>query len=320
MRQKCAIVAAMSISLLTGGCAGLSEIQNSVSQLDQSVHTLATAESNFLVSVRGADCEYQFLKTTYMYAQGKATFQVAGYCIPSASFTPVISDAEIKTRNDMLTALTLYADQLQALASSSSDKNLDTNSKTLATNLNSAVTNKSIKLPAAVTTGAPGIVDLVTTAFTKIAEMVIDAKTYSTITDAAGKMQTNIDSIALALEKEDYALGQNLVAQHQVMEIFIRSVVASNRTDKFDAAVQARNLLASTAGQSTLALATMPAAWTDSSAQQIVDAAEAARKANQAVALGAPASISAEAHDLYQRATAANDFYNSLSTTTASTK
>lgn len=290
------------------GCVGLTETQNSVSQLDQSVHTAATAEASFLTAIQAADCDSQFYTAAYKYAFGAVDFQLAGYCTPK-----VITPAQVALRTNMMDALTLYADSMLALASSASDKQLDTNSQALASRLQAlAAAPGGIALSAKAT---PEIVAGVETAFTEIAELALAKKKYDGVTGAAKAMRINVASIVKALQVENEGFAAALIARHKVLEGQLKAaaVSAAGDSNKFFAVLQARTILATASGLTDQSLATVD--WDSQTfAEPISDALPAIERANDAVARGATASVSAAAHDLYSRAQAARDLYNNLAT------
>lgn len=289
------------------GCVGLTELQNSVSQLDQSVHGAATAEASFLTAVQAADCDSQFYTAVYRFSVNSAeNFQLAAYCSPR-----VLTSDQYRVRKNLMDALTLYADKLQALASSSDDKQLEANSQTLASNLKAlGAAPGAVNLSATV---KPEIVAGVQAAFVAIAELALDHKKYTEVTKAARDMQPHIDAIVRALQAENDGFANSLVADHEVLEGQLRLAVASATgiSAKFFAAIQARSVLATSSGLTDQSLATVD--WTNTAfAKPITDALPAIQTANSAIARGVPASVSSAAHDLYARAEAAKDLYNNL--------
>ena len=292
--------------LLLAGCAGLSQMQDSISHLDQAAHTASTAEAAFLTSVQSADCDSQFFTGAYRYSVGKAdNFELANYCAPK-----VITDEEISLRNQMMTALTLYADTMLALATGGDNKQLGTNVETLAANLKTAASDGSIRLPKA---GA-SIVAGVEAAFTAIAQMALDQKKYKSVTDAAAAMQAHVEAIVEALLKENYGLAQSVVASHIVLEGELRAEVAEApaTTAKFEAILHAREVLANSTGATTRQIATKDWNQMDLS-RTINNVLPGLGAANNAIAKGAPGGIYAAAHDLYARSQAARDLYSALS-------
>lgn len=302
--RSCAIAGGFLLPL--AGCAGLSELQSSVSQLDQSVHTAASAETSFLTAVQAADCDSQFYTAAYKYALNPAgNFQLASYCTPI-----VITADQVALRTQMMSALTLYADKLQALASSADDTSLTTDSQTLASNLKEVASNGGIKLS---TGTGPDIVAAVTAAFTAIAEMALDQKKYDGITDAAKNMQPHVDAIVSALQTENEFFANAVATSYETLESQLRTIVAQadGPTGRFFAITQARGLLANSAGLTIPQLATVDWNKLDLS-KQISGALPLIKSANDALARGATASVAASAHDLYSRAEAARDVYTTV--------
>jgi hypothetical protein len=113
------------------GCAGLGAIQDSVTKFDQGVHSASTAQMSFFRAVQVADCTNQFYTHTYDWAMGKGNFDLTGVCQPE-----VLTDDQIRIRQALMDALTLYADNMVTLASSDDNKTLDSNSQKLSGTLN----------------------------------------------------------------------------------------------------------------------------------------------------------------------------------------
>jgi hypothetical protein len=331
----CAILSMASLS----GCAGLSEIQDSVSHLDQGAHAASSAEASFLTTVQMTECDSQFFTSAYLFSTSKAAnFTLANYCNPR-----IISSDQVKLRNSMMDALVLYADKMLAIATSADNKQLSTDAQTLATNLKTVAKNGDVKLP----NSAAGIVAGVEAAFVAIAEMALDEKKYKGIVDAANNMKTPIDNIVLALTTENYAFAKAIAADHQVLENELREEVVDARceavriqlddvhrrersedikstaqpseckptlagsTNTFLTILRAREILASATGSTNQQIATTDWSNIDLS-KSLNDALAALATANQAIASGAPGGVYAAAHDLYTRSVAAKDQYNAM--------
>jgi hypothetical protein len=333
-------VCAVFVVIVLSGCAGLSEIQDSVSHLDQGAHAASVAEASFLATVQTTECDSQFFTSAYSFSTDKApNFQLANYCHPN-----ILTSDQIKLRNSMMDALVLYADKMLALASSGDNKQLGTDAQTLATNLKSAAKNGGVKL----SKSSPAIVAGVEAAFVAIAEMALDEKKYKGIVDAAKNMQTPINDIVLALTTENYAFAQAIIGDHQVLEGQLREEVAYARcepspsesdnkprgdrmgnqkswaqqsteckatpavsTNTFLTILRAREILASATGSTNQQMATTDWSNIDMS-KPLNDALPALAKANQAIASGASGGVYAAAHDLYTRSVAAKDQYGAM--------
>jgi len=301
------------IALTLSACATLSQIQDPVSHFDQATHAAANAETAFLNAVQTADCEDQFYESLSEYAlHKKNNFDLTGYCKPR-----VITPEQIDTRNKLMSAIVLYADKMQALATSDDNKQLDTNSQTLAQNLNKLATTGGIKLK------DPAIVQGVETAFIAIADMALDKVKYSNIHTAAQNMQRYLDSIVTALKNENFGFGLAMSGSLGQIEITMREVISSSQqrgkdpAETFFNVVNGRNIIISAdllTKRSLASPANTPSSTPVDTAKPVNDALDAIVSCNQAIANTKTGSggISAAANDLYKRAVAAIDLYNSI--------
>jgi len=329
----------LAVSLLAG-CAGLSEIQDAVSHLDQGAHAASSAQATFLNTVQTTECDSQFFTSAYKFSIGQAPdFQLAGYCQQPTAVTP----DQIKLRNSMMDALVLYADKMLALATSADNKQLDQNAQGMAAHLRDAAQNGSIKLQ----NSTPAIAAGVTVAFVAIAEWALDQRKYKGIVEAANAMQAPLDSIVLALTTENYAFARAIIADHQVLESELRAEVALTRCsagraepvqrnraalidspksaayagdcganalagNTFLTILRAREVLASATGSTNQELAAAGDWSGNDLSKPLNDALPALARANQAIAKGASGGVYAAAHDLYTRSVAAKDQYGAM--------
>jgi hypothetical protein len=329
---------AFSLTVLAG-CAGLSEVQDSVSHLDQGAHAASSAEASFLASVQTTECDSQFLTAAYKFSTDKAVnFQLADYCHPT-----ILTTEQLKLRTAMMDALVLYADKMLAIATKGDNKTLGTDARTLATNLKALAKNGGVQLPKA----APEIATGVEAAFVAIAEMALDEKKYKGIVEAAHDMQTPVDNLVRALTTENYGFAQEIVGAHEVLESELREEITDARcitvpiapdnkprgeradkermanvtvdcsptqasaADTFFAILRARETLAKVTGSTIRQMATADWSSLDLS-KPMNDALSAIAKANKAIATGGAGGVYAAAHDLYNRSMAAKDQYNAM--------
>ncbi len=300
------------ISMALSACASFSQIQSSVSHFDQATHTAATAEKAFLDAVLTVDCEAQFYEQAYNYALNKANnFKLRGYCRPN-----VLTPEQSEIRKSLMDAIVLYADKMQALATSDDDKQLDTNSQTLAQNLNKLATTGGIKLK------DPSLVQGVETAFIAIAKMALDQVKYKTIREAARKMQPQIENLVAALKKENWAFGQTMgerTGKIGGIADQMKQLVAESHREQNDPAatffniVDGRNILLSLSQVPKQSYG-LPGKLPGDPAKSVNDALDAIVNCNKAIAETKSGGIYAAANDLSQRASAAQTLYKSIST------
>jgi len=293
-------------------CAPISQIQSSVSQFDQATHTAANTETAFLDAVMTVDCEAQFYEEAYKYAlKQQDNFNLKGYCTQN-----VLTSEQNATRKSMMDAIVLYADKMQALATSDDNKQLDTNSQTLAQNLISLATNSGIKLQ----NSDSAIVKVVETAFITIANLALDQIKCKNIREAALKMQPQLVNVVEALKNENWAFGQAMGKQtgkFGEMELQLKALIAKSHKENNDPAetffnvVNGRNLLLSL-NQVPKQSFGLPGTAPGDPAKPVNDALDAIVNCNKAIAETKSGGINAAANDLYKRATAALDLYKSI--------
>jgi len=190
-----------AVIALTSGCA-LTQLQDSLSKFDQGAHSVATSQMAFFNGVHRIECEKQFYDAAYNYSKNKNTpIDLRGKCKADQLF---LSSAQIKIRQNLLDAITLYADQLQALASAGDDKNLDTNLQTTATNLNKLASQGGLSK------NDISIAADVEAAVVALTNMVLDQVKKNDIKTAAKNQQDNIVKVVEALKAENKSLASGV--------------------------------------------------------------------------------------------------------------
>ncbi len=297
--------------LALAGCAGLTEIQNGLSQFDQGAHSVSTAQMGFFHQVQVADCNNQFYGNAYDFATGKGDkLNLAANCSPT-----LLTTKQIETRQKLMDSLTLYADKLQALGTNDDNKTLDTNSQDLAKNLNSFAKDKSVsKIGLKVADG-------VEAAIVAIAEMALDQRRYADIKKAASAMQPHILKITESLKQENTVFAEGLGSKVDQIQIQLRSALLASRTSQkersFLDVLAAREIV-----RSTNPLGASPiSAPSDSDdpkldprnvAKQMNASLDALANANDALATAGTGGFIAAVSDLVARGKHANDLFTSL--------
>jgi hypothetical protein len=284
------------------GCAGLSQIQDTITKFDQGVHSTSTAQMNFFRAVQVADCTNQFYKQAFSYATGKKdNFDLTGVCTPT-----ILTDDQIKIRQALMDAITLYADKMATLATSDDNKMLDSNSQNLAGTLNSMAkthgfTNLSV---------ASGV----EAAIIAIANMKIDQMRFSAIKKSATEMQQHLESVVNSLKAENTNFAVGLASNIAAIELELRPIVASTHkqrgTMSFFDVVESRRIMQSVNPFSLVPIAETggaadPKADAQNVALQLNAALDAVLTANNAIANAGTGGIIAAVSDLIARAQAA---------------
>jgi hypothetical protein len=301
------------LSLITAvtiaGCAGLTQMQDSITKFDQGVHSASAAQMNFFRAVQVADCTNQFYTQTYNWAIHKNNnFDLSGICKPE-----ILSDDQIKIRQALMDAITLYADKMAMLATSDDNKTLDSNSQNIASTLDSVAkahgfTNLSV------TTG-------VEAAIIAIANMKIDQMRITQIKKSAADMQQYLESIVASLKAENTNFAVGVASKIDAIELELRPIVAETYQQRgkmsFFDVVEARHIMQSVNPFSITPItdtkgAADPKSDAHNVALQLNAMLDAVINANKAIANAGTGGIIAAANDLIARAQAAQSIQAAL--------
>jgi hypothetical protein len=296
--------------LSLAGCSGLSQLQDPISKFDQGAHSVATAQMTFFGAVRTAECESQFYGTAYDFASGRASaIDLRGNCSPQR-----LTDQQITTRQNLMSAITLYADQIQALAASGDDKNLDTNAQGLASKLNALAKSGGFAESAI---GAD-----VEAAVIGLTGMVIDNGKFHDIRAAATSEQENLAKVATTLKNENANLSSGIDSSLGTIRAELTATLADTKKNDgqavFFQTVQARSILqtANPFGLQPIAAsagALDPNTNPTSVVQQLNAALDSLVIANHAIATAGTGGIVAAVNDLVARAQQAQAIQAALS-------
>jgi hypothetical protein len=182
---------------LLAACTPLTQLQDSVTKFDQGTHTAATAQEMFLRNVQAADCEAAFYNGTLEWARDTAQPYTVNVQCPNT----LLPESQYKVRQELMDAISLYADKMAALATDDDDKSLSSDAQKLAGTLNTEATTHQFNL------GGAG--SAVEAAIIGIADFAIDRVRVSNLQDAAAKMQPQLSQVVEALKAENlrYAIA-----------------------------------------------------------------------------------------------------------------
>lgn len=284
--------------LTLSACAGLSQMQDSLNKFGDGATSVSTTEMTFFKNVQSVDCTVQFYDTTVSWAVDPRSrnYDLSGRCKPQ-----LLTNEQLAIRQHMLDAVTAYAAKIQALASTTGDRALDSNGQALAENL-----NKLAVRPGGITKGDAGIADGVEAALIQLATMALDEKRYKEAKSAANAMEPYLGIVVQELKTENLDFADSISSKRGRLELDLRQVVnrAMTPTSRFAAVVGARNVLRSSNpfGQEALSQTSgIPAP--DPSA--LNSALDGLLSANKEIAHGSKGSIAAAVTDLVTRAKAA---------------
>jgi hypothetical protein len=201
-RQR--IILCLGVGFSAGACSTLSQYQQPVATFAQAAHAAATAQASFYSAYLVSECENNLVQSISNVATGQTrALKLVNDCQKSAT-SQAISSGQVKTRNDLMNALALYADKMQAVAQGT-NQTLDSNSESLAKEINGYASSHKITVPG----GSPQIAEAVEAALIGITNLVTDRTRIDSIKDAASQQKDNIRSVSCALEQENVVLGNN---------------------------------------------------------------------------------------------------------------
>jgi hypothetical protein len=246
--------------------------------------------------------------------------------LASPCVSTIVTKDQLSTRQNLLNAITLYADQIQSLASEDSDKTLSGNAQTAANNINGLAKNHGLLG----SNGLPIAAD-VETAVIQITGMVLSAKQLSDIKASARAQSDNLKSIVGYLKQENTDLANTMVNQAgseaNTLESIIglvkqdgilvsngRSTVArSNNPQVYLLTLTARQMLLNTPPTGISLSATGGSAQDPLSvASQLNNTLDGLVTANDAIANASTGGAIADVSDLVARAQAAQTMQAAL--------
>ena len=285
MKQSLLLCVALTALSVSGCFSGLTQIQDSVAKFGQAASSISSAEMNFFQAVKTADCNSQFFTTAYNQALGTGNFDISGSCTPS-----ILSDQQLKIRQSLMDALTLYAAKMSALATSDDNKALDSNAQALATKLNSLAKQGGFSGLAVASDVEAGII--------AITNMVLDQTRFSDLKQAAGAMQVHLSAVVGALKTENIAFAEGINSKVEKTEGEVREVLAATHNTRrqmtFFDMLEARRIVQSmnTSDPKTVVF-------------QLNATLDSLLNANEAIATAGTGGIVAAVNDLIARAQAA---------------
>jgi len=214
-------VAAMAAGALLAGCAGLTQMQDTISRMDQGVHTVATGETAFLHEVQAADCANQFYSSAFLFSTKQSDhLDLSGSCVPT-----LLDDEMIRRRQALMDALTLYVDKIQALACSDRNATLDSASQGLAGKLQQLA---KVHQLASATQPAQAV----EAAVVDITEMALDQKRFEDIRGAAKAMQPRVAQLVEVLKAENTTFAAAIASKVGAIEPQLHLAVLKARQDE----------------------------------------------------------------------------------------
>jgi hypothetical protein len=296
-----------SIALSIIGCSGVTQLQDTMSKFDQGAHSISSSEMTFLKSAQTADCNYQFYTSAFEFSNNSSAVPTNSLMVDAPCSPDVLPNQDIVTRQHLMDAITLYADQLQAVASNDADKKLSTNAQSTAASLNSLA--KQSKL---LTGSATPIVAAVEAAVIGLSDMVLSGVQLSDVRKAASSQSDNLATVVSFLKQENTQLANNMASKSGALEnIFDTTISQQKKNGNRDLllnALAARQFIQNSnpLGTSTMVTGSSGAvADPTSTVQQLNAALDSLVTANDAIATAGTGGIVAAVNDLIARAQAA---------------
>jgi hypothetical protein len=302
------------------GCSGLTQVQDSVTKFDQGAHSVSTTQMAFLKSAQLADCDFQFYQAALDFNVDPAPIPAKSLSISGVCSPVVVQNQDLVTRQKLMDAITLYADQIQAVAATGSDKTLSTNSQTAAADLNNLAKNHGILS----TAGLP-IASDVEAAVIGLTGMVLSAKQLSDIKASANAQSSNLKSVVGFLKNENAQIATNMAAKAASLANILNTTLSEMKengmlvTDPnskkivrgndprllLDAIATRRMLMDTDPAGTTVTISGTPVQDPVSAAEQLNSALDSLVSANDAIANAGTGGIVAAVSDLVARAQAA---------------
>lgn len=197
----------------------LAQTQEAVSNFDQGVHTVSTSEMAFLHQVQSAECTRDFYEQAYKFATNQTSkLDLAPPCKPQE-----LTNDELQLRQRLMNAVSLYADSLEALTNDTNSSGLDSDSSTLAKNIQSLASQQKFTSVSANDTAG------LNAAVVTVAEFIVDHHEYKKISAAASSLQQSLSTIVAALKSENLNDAQGISSNLGTVTNDFRTAVSSSR-------------------------------------------------------------------------------------------
>jgi hypothetical protein len=206
------------------GCAGLTQMQDTISKFDQGAHSVATGQMAYFREVQAADCNNQFYTAAYNFSINQSNnLDLSGRCNPT-----VLDSDQIKIRQALMDSLTLYVDKIQTLSTSDDNKTLDANSKDLALQVNGIAKSHGFA-------SGLSLADGVEAAVISITEMALDQRRFKDIKGAAAAMNPHVRRVVEALKAENTAYAITMASKMNALEPELHTALLEARNTPIQA-------------------------------------------------------------------------------------
>lgn len=219
----------VAFCLMGSGCGGLTQIQDTVTKFDQGAHTVSTTQIAFLKSAQAADCNFAFFQNSLAYSNAPVPEPHIPLKLVGTCESQLVTANSLKIRQRLLDAITLYADQIQAVASTGSDKALADNAQKTAGTLND-LASKAQLIGQTDGTGKP-VVTAVEAAVIGITQMVLSSAQLKDIKASAKAQSANLKLVVDHLKEENTQLAIAMESRAGYVADTFTSVIGSVKKD-----------------------------------------------------------------------------------------
>jgi hypothetical protein len=207
--------------LALAGCAGLTQVQDTVTKFDQGAHAVSTSQVAFLRAAQAADCTYQFYTKALDFVQDESPTPTISLVTGAPCVPDVLNNADILVRQKLLSAIVLYADQIQAVVSGGADKTLATDGQAAASDFNNFL--KSPEISKATHTPLTASVEAAVVA---LFGMAMDEKELKDIKTAAQAQAKNLASVVELLKQENTDVAANMTSKAGTISVILDTSIA----------------------------------------------------------------------------------------------
>jgi hypothetical protein len=281
MKKTAAIALLLPLCACAVTVTSSTQTQTAATQFDQAAHSVDTLQIAYDKSIQANECRAWVYDQAYAYATSKtAPINLAATCQPVS-----ITDQQIANRQALMDAISLYADDLAAIATAGDDTALAANNQTLATKINAAMKAggfTNMQVAACVESAISGLTD-----------MALDHTKQTDIRAAAAAQQDNLATVVGVLETENTSLASSFPSNAGDIRAKFAAALAYTRKSEgpavFFSVIQANDILESFPAEAGTAATALNAAL------------EGLLKANQALATADDPGLMADISDLVAR-------------------
>ena len=235
-----------------GACTGLTQMQDTASKFNQSVHVATAAEMNLFREVQAAECSRNFFAQGFTFATAQPIDAKHHRYAPGDSVLDLdpahctlqeLTNDELAIRQKLADTINLYADSIQSLTNGNADTTLSQNSLALAGDIKGLATQEKF------TSMGAGAAASLNAAVLTLVGMIVDHRIYKDVKAAAAAMQESLATIVHRLQQENLDDAKGLAGKADGLINELRTSLGAAR-DQYGAAsfldiVQARSAVQS---------------------------------------------------------------------------